>query len=597
MSQAMIAARRIVCAAAVLIGVCHIGHAQAPKAAAQSDGEWRTPARDDANTRFSGLTEIGESNVSRLQVKLTFATGVLRGHESAPLVVGDTMYVVTPYPNILYALDLTRPGAPMKWRFDPHPSSSSQGAACCDVINRGATYSNGRLFYNTLDGNTVAVDAKTGQQVWKRKLADFNQGETLTMAPFVAKDKVLVGNAGGEFGVRGWIAALSAATGEVVWKAYSTGPDREVLIGPDFKPFYPQDRGKDLGITTWPADAWRIGGGNVWGFVSYDPALNLVYYGTANPGPWNPEQRPGDNKWTSGIFARDADTGQARWFYQYSPHDLYDYDGINENVLADLDIGGARRKVLMHPDRNGYVYVIDRASGEVISAQSYAYITTSTGVDVKSGRLLYVEAKAPRSKVVIRGVCPPAPGAKDWNPSAYSPQTGLLYIPHQNLCEDMEATQANYIAGTPYIGMNLLMNAGPGGNRGVVTAWNPVTGKPVWQLRERFPVYSGALATAGGLVFYGTMDGWFKAVSATSGKLLWQFKTGSGIIGQPVSYRGPDGHQYVAVLAGIGGWPGAIVSGDLDVRDRSADSGWANVLADLPQATAKGGMLYVFALP
>jgi lanthanide-dependent methanol dehydrogenase len=370
-----------------------------------------------------------------------------------------------------------------------------------------------------------------------------------------------------------------------------------VLIGPQFKPFYAQDRGKDLGVTTWPAGAWKTGGGTVWGFISFDPELNLIYYGTANPGPWNPEQRPGDNKWTSGIFARDADTGQARWYYQFSPHDAFDYDGVNENVLLNLQIGGAARKVLAHPDRNGYVYILDRVTGEVLSAQAYGHINTSTGVDLKSGRLLYAAEKAPRVGVVVRDVCPAAPGAKDWNPSAYSPQTGLLYIPHQNICEEIEATQANYISGTPFVGANVIMTAGPGGHRGLVTAWDPVAGKKVWQITERFPVYSGALATAGGLVFYGTMDGWFKALDATNGKQLWQYKVGSGVIGQPSSYRGPDGKQYVAILAGVGGWPGAVVSGDLDMRDRTADTGWANAIADLPQATTKGGTLYVFALP
>jgi PQQ-dependent dehydrogenase (methanol/ethanol family) len=561
------------------------------------DGTWRTPAKDDANTRFSGLAEISRENVARLQPRFTFSTGVLRGHESAPLVFGSTMYILTPYPNLLYALDLTQPGAPVKWTYRPSPSSSSQGAACCDVVNRGAIYAGGSIFFNTLDGHTVAVNANTGKERWKVKLADFNLGETLTMAPFVAKNKVLVGNSGGEFGVRGWLAALDAATGKIQWKAYSTGPDSEVLIGPQFKPFYAQDRGKDLGVTTWPAGAWKTGGGTVWGFISFDPELNLIYYGTANPGPWNPEQRPGDNKWTSGIFARDADTGQARWYYQFSPHDTFDYDGVNENVLLNLQIGGAARKVLAHPDRNGYVYILDRVTGEVLSAQAYGYINTSTGVDLKSGRLLYAAEKAPRVGVVVRDVCPAAPGAKDWNPSAYSPQTGLLYIPHQNICEEIEATQANYISGTPFVGANIIMTAGPGGHRGLVTAWDPVAGKKVWQITERFPVYSGALATAGGLVFYGTMDGWFKALDATNGKQLWQYKVGSGIIGQPSSYRGPDGKQYVAILAGVGGWPGAVVSGDLDMRDRTADTGWANAMADLPQATTKGGTLYVFSLP
>ena len=251
------------------------------------------------------------------------------------------MYVVTPYPNILYALDLTKPGAPLKWKYEPKPSAAAQGVACCDVVNRGAAYDHGRIFFNTLDSHTVAVDAKTGKELWKTKLGDINQGETITMAPLVVKDKVLVGNSGGEFGVRGWLdGARREDRQDRLGRAYSTGPDKDVLIGPDFKPFYDSDQGKDLGVTTWPPDAWKIGGGTVWGWISYDPELNLIYYGTANPGPWNPDQRPGDNKWTAGIFARDADTGEARWFYQWSPHDLHDYDGINENILLDLEIDG-----------------------------------------------------------------------------------------------------------------------------------------------------------------------------------------------------------------------------------------------------------------
>jgi len=215
------------------------------------------------------------------------------------------------------------------------------------VVNRGAAYDQGRVFINTLDNHTVAVDAKTGKELWKVKLGDINQGETITMAPMVVKGLVLVGNSGGEFGVRGWIQALDEATGAVKWKAYNTGPDSEVLIGPDFKPFYKQDQGKNLGVSSWPPEAWKIGGGTVWGWISYDPELDLIYHGTANPGPWNSDQRPGDNKWTAGVFARNAETGQARWFYQWSPHDLFDYDGINENVLVDLEIDGKMRKLLL----------------------------------------------------------------------------------------------------------------------------------------------------------------------------------------------------------------------------------------------------------
>ncbi|HEV7395246.1 MAG TPA: methanol/ethanol family PQQ-dependent dehydrogenase, partial [Pyrinomonadaceae bacterium] len=522
---------------------------------------------------------------------------VLRGHEAAPIVANNTMYVVTPYPNIVYALDLTQPGALVKWKYESNPASASQGVACCDVVNRGAVYADGKVFFNTLDNYSISLDATTGKELWKTQVGDINKGETMTMAPLVVKGKVLVGDSGGEFGVRGWLTALDATTGKIAWRAYHTGPDAEVLIGQNFHPFYQQDQGKDLGVSTWPADAWRIGGGTTWGWISYDPDQDLIFYGTGNPGPWNPEQRPGDNKWTCGIFARKPGTGEAVWYYQFSPHDLHDYDAVNEQILLDLPVNGQRRKVLVRPERNGYVYVLDRSSGQVLSANPFAYITSSKGVDLNSGKLIYNEEKNPQTGKVVREICPAAPGAKDWQPSAFSPRTGLVYIPHQNLCMDVEGLEANYIAGTPYVGANVKMYAGPGGNRGEFLAWDPVKGEKVWAVQEKFPVWSGAVATAGDVVFYGTMDGWFKALDARSGQLLWQFKVGSGIIGQPISYRGPDGKQYVAILAGVGGWSGAIVAAGLDPHDPTGALGFVNAMTDLPDATTKGGMLYVFALP
>ncbi len=555
------------------------------------------PARDHANTRYSGLDEINAGNVGRLQVAFTFSTGVNRGQESAPIVVGDTLYLVTPYPNILYALDLSRPGAPMRWKYEPRPAAAAQGVACCDTVNRGPTFANGRVFFNTLDGQVIAVDAATGREAWRRPMGNINLGETMTMAPLVVRDKVIVGNSGGELGVRGWIAALDVNDGQVVWKAYSTGPDRDVLIGPGYRAFYARDRGTDLGVTSWPPNAWEQGGGTVWGWVSYDPDLNLIYYGTGNPGPWNPDARPGTNHFTTGIFARDADTGQARWFYQWSPHDLWDHDGINESILLDMEWQGRQRRVLVHPERNGYVYVMDRETGEVLSAAPFHHNTLSTGVDLSTGELQLIPGREPRTGRVVRNICPNAPGAKDWNPSAFSPRTGFLYLPHNNLCMDFEGVEANYIAGTPYVGANVRMYAGPGGHRGEYSAWDIREGHEVWTIRENFPVWSGTLATAGDLVFYGTMEGWFKALDARTGELLWQFKTDSGIIGQPTTFRGPDGRQYVAVLSGVGGWAGAIVAGGLDPRDGSGALGFVNAMRDLPQHTTAGGTLYVFRLP
>jgi lanthanide-dependent methanol dehydrogenase len=568
-----------------------------PAELAEDDGQWVMAPKNHASTRYSGLSEITTENVASLRLAWSFSTGVVAGHEAAPLVVGDTMYVVTPYPNILYALNL-RDGEPrLRWAFEPKPERAAQGVACCDVVNRGAAYADGKVIFNTLDNQTVAVDAVTGQEAWRNKLGDINLGESMTMAPLVVKDKVLVGNSGGEFGVRGWLTALNLSDGSIAWRAYSTGPDEDVLIGADFQPFYEQDRGPDLGVHTWPPDMWRIGGGTVWGWISYDSELDLIYYGTSNPGPWNPELRPGDNKWTAAIFARNPDTGQARWAYQWSPHDQYDYDGINENILLDLEIDGRMRKVLVRPERNGFMYVLDRETGEVLSADPFVYTTAATGVDLKTGRPIEVEEKKTGFGRVVREICPAPPGGKDWQPSAWSPRTRLLYVPHNNLCMDMEGTEANYIAGTPYVGARVHMYAGPGGHRGEFTAWDPVARKAVWKITERFPAWSGAVVTAGDVVFYGTMDRWFKALDARTGELLWQFEVDSGIIGQPITYRGPDGKQYVAILSGVGGWSGAIVSGQLDARDGTAALGFVNAMKDLPDYTRAGGTLHVFALP
>jgi PQQ-dependent dehydrogenase (methanol/ethanol family) len=572
--------------------------AVAPAAASpKDDGQWTMPSKDFANTRYSELSEITPANAKNLKVAFTVSSGTMIGQESAPIVVGDTLYFVTPYPNILFAVDLKQ-GGKVKWKYEPKPDAAAQGVTCCEAVNRGPVFANGTLYYNTVDNHTVAVDAKSGKLKWKVKLADFTKGEAMTGSPLVVKDLVYVGNSDADFGVRGWIAALRAKDGSIAWKAFSTGPDKDVLIDDKlFQPFYPQYKGKDLGVKEWPADAWKIGGGAVWGWMSYDPETNYLIYGTANPAPWNDSVRPGDNLWADGVFARDADTGKARWFYQFSPHDLWDHDGVNENILLDIPWKGKKRKVLLRPERNGYVYLIDRTNGEVLAADTYVFVNSSKGVDMKTGRLIPAKDKIPKPGKVTRNVCPNAPGAKDWNPSAFSKDTGLVYIPHNNLCMDWELKDVSYIAGTPYIGTEEKYYAGPGGNAGAFTAWDPLQRKSAWEIKEKFPVWSGAAATAGGVVFYGNLEGYFKAIDAKTGKLLWQFQTGSGIIGQPTVWKGPDGHQYVAILSGIGGWVGAVVSKDLDPRDKSAGVGWGMVSGDLKKITARGGTLYVFTLP
>ena len=567
--------------------------------ASTTAGQWLMPAGDYQGTRYGALAQITTANVAQLRLAWSFSTDVRRGHEGAPLVVGSTLYVLSPFPNTLYALDLAKGGA-LKWSYRPPFIPAANGVACCDVVSRGVAYADGRIFLATLDNQVAAVDATTGREAWRTTVGAIERGETMTMAPLVVKGKVLVGNSGGEFGVRGWLTALDATNGKIAWRAFSTGPDADALIGPSFKPYYAAERGRDLGARTWPADRWRQGGGTVWGWITYDPELDLVYYGTGNPGPWNSDMRPGDNKWTAGVFARDPDDGQARWFYQWNPHDVWDHDGVNENIVLDLPVGGAGaapRKVIVSPQRNGHVYVLDRTTGQVLSATPFAHITTTRGVDLETGRLRHVPGMAPGVGRVVHDICPAAPGAKDWQPASWSPRTRLLYIPHQNLCMDFESVEANYVEGTPYVGANVRMYAGPGGHRGEVTAWDPVAAKPAWRIRERFPVWSGALATAGDVVFYGTMDRWFKAVDARTGQLLWQFQTASGIIGQPVTFLGPDRKQYVAIFDGVGGWSGAIVAGDADPRDSTVALGFAGAMTDLPKYTNKGGTLYVFGLP
>jgi PQQ-dependent dehydrogenase (methanol/ethanol family) len=465
------------------------------------------------------------------------------------------------------------------------------------VVARGLGYENGRIFLNTLDNHTVALDANTGKELWVATLGDINKGETVTMAPLVVKGKVLVGNSGGEMGVRGWLTALNASDGSVAWRAYGAGPDSDVLIGPDFKPFYEGLRGKDLGVKSWPADAWRHGGSTMWGWISYDPDLNLIYYGTANPGPWNADQRPGDNLWTATLFARNPDNGQAKWAIQLNPHDVFDHDEINENLLLDLEIDGKPRKTVVHVGRDGYMWVVDRATGEALSVEPYDFINAYKSFDYKNGRLVTNEEKKPGLNHTVRDICPTAPGAKDWQPSAWSPRTKLIYVPHQHLCMSWRSSEVGYIAGTPFVGATVDMYAGPGGYRGEFMAWDPVQKKKVWEIHENLPVWSGALVTGGDVAFYGTMDRWFKAVDARDGKVLWKFQAGSGIIGQPVTYQGRDGTQYVAILAGVGGWPGVIANAEIDPRVRNGALGFVGAMQDLPTYTGGGSELLVFALP
>jgi PQQ-dependent dehydrogenase (methanol/ethanol family) len=562
-------------------------------------GDWRMPGGDFANTRFSPLAELNPTNVGNLRVVTAVSTGVPHGFEGQPLVVDDTMYIVTPFPNNLIAIDLTKPSGAIKFVYQPHPEPRAVGIACCDVVNRGAAYADGKIVYNLLDAVTVAVDANTGAEVWRTRVGNIDVGETTTMAPIIVKGKVLVGVAGGELGVRGWMAALDLATGKEIWRGYNTGPDKDVLIGPDFHAFYEKDRAPEQGARTWMGEQWKLGGATVWGWVSYDPELDLLYYGTGNPGVWNPDLRPGDNKWSCSIIARRPEDGHVVWATQLVPHDHHDYDEIMENVLVDMDWRGApKRKLLLHPGRSGFMFVLDRGTGEILSADKFQESTNwATGYDLATGLPKEDPSKHTAYGKVVKDICPSSTGGKEFVPSAFSPLTGLLYIPAHNTCMSYEGIEANYIAGTPYLGADVRMYPGPGGYQGELVAWDPVRGQKVWGVREdKLPLYSGVLATAGNLIFYGTMDGFFRAVDARTGTLLYQFHTGSGIVGNPITYRGPDGKQYVVIYSGVGGWMGAVASPDVSADDPYAALGVVGAMAEIKKVTGLGDTVYVFGL-
>ncbi|MEH2609854.1 lanthanide-dependent methanol dehydrogenase XoxF5 [Bradyrhizobium sp. AZCC 1693] len=570
---------------------------------AQNPKDWVMPAGDYANTRYSKLNQITAANVGKLQVAWTFSTGVLRGHEGGPLIIGNIMYVHTPFPNKVYALDLSQENK-IVWKYEPKQDPNVIPVMCCDTVNRGVAYGDGKIILHQADTTLVALDAKTGQVAWSVKNGDPGKGATGTSAPLVVKDKVLIGISGGEFGVQCHVTAYDLKTGKQAWRAFSEGPDDQIMVDPVSTTELGKPVGKDSSVKTWQGDQWKIGGGCTWGWISYDPALNLVYYGSGNPSTWNPKQRPGDNKWSMTVWARNPDTGMAKWVYQMTPHDEWDYDGVNEMILSDQQVGGAERKLLTHFDRNGLAYTLDRATGELLVAEKYdPKVNWTTGVDMNKSSPTYG-----RPKVVdqystekggedknTKGICPAALGTKDEQPAAYSPDTQLFYVPTNHVCMDYEPFKVSYTAGQPYVGATLSMYPPQGeSHMGNFIAWDGKTGKIVWSNKEQFSVWSGALATAGGVVFYGTLEGYLKAVDAKTGKELYKFKTPSGIIGNVTTYE-QGGRQYVAVLSGVGGWAGIGLAAGL--TDPTAGLGAVGGYAALSNYTALGGTLTVFALP
>jgi PQQ-dependent dehydrogenase (methanol/ethanol family) len=564
---------------------------------------WAMPTGDYWNQRYSKLNQITADNVGKLKVAWTFSTGVLRGHEGNPLVIGNMMYVHTPFPNIVYALNLDDGGS-IVWKYEPKQDPNVIPVMCCDTVNRGVAYGDGKIILHQADTTVVALDAKTGAVVWSVKNGDPSKGSTGTSAPMVIKDKVLIGISGGEFGVRGSLTAYNLKDGTLAWRGYSMGPDADTLMDPDKTTHLGKPVGKDSGTATWEGDQWQIGGGTTWGWYSYDKDLNLVYYGTGNPSTWNPKQRPGDNRWSMTIFARDVDTGMAKWVYQMTPHDEWDYDGINEMILADINVKGQPRKALVHFDRNGLAYTLDRTNGELLVAEKYdPVVNWTTGVDMDPNSATYgrpaVVAKYSTDQngedVNTTGVCPAALGTKDQQPASFSPDTGLFYVPTNHVCMDYEPFRVSYTAGQPYVGATLSMYPAPNshGGMGNFIAWDAGEGKIVWSNPEQFSAWGGALSTAGGVVFYGTLEGYLKAVDAKTGKELYKFKTPSGIIGNVMTYE-HGGKQYVAVLSGVGGWAGIGLAAGL--TDPTAGLGAVGGYAGLSKYTALGGQLTVFEL-
>ncbi len=571
--------------------------------------QWAKQEGDYANTRYSKLDQINTTNVGDLKVAWQFSTGVLRGHEGSPLVIGSTMYIHTPFPNNVFALNLDDENK-IIWKYSPKQDPSVIAVMCCDTVNRGVAYADGRIFLYQSDTTVVALDAKTGKEVWKAKNGDPKIGETGTMAPIVVKDKVIVGISGAEFGIQGHVTAYDAATGKRAWRGYNVGPDDQILFDPEKTLSLGKPVGKNSSIKTWTGDQWKIGGGSVWGWFSYDPDLNLVYYGTANPSTWNPAQRAGpdgkqiDQKWTMSLVARNVDNGVAAWAYQMTPFDEWDYDGVNENILAEHEINGKKHKTLVHFDRNGFGYTLDRTNGELLVAKPYdPDLNWSTGVEMDKSKPNYGRPTVVASKstflngpdVNSKNICPAALGFKDQQPAAYSPLTDLYYVPINNVCMDYEPFKVSYTPGQPYVGATLSMFPPEGkSNTGHVIAWDAAKGEIVFSHDELFSVWSGVLTTAGGFFCHGTLEGYLKCRDQKDGKELFKHRLPSGIIGNVFTYE-HKGKQFLGVYSGVGGWAGIGLAAGLD---KPTDGlGAVGNYAGLKQYTDLGGSLTVYSLP
>jgi alcohol dehydrogenase (cytochrome c) len=617
---------------------------------------WTTERGDLQGTGYSTLTEINSSNVQKLVEDFSIPTNAFRNHEGAPLVVNNRMYFVTPFATanspvqsqVLYAIDLTKKGKVL-WSYNPNANPGARAQACCDVDNRGPAYvsqaqgapnADGLIVFNTLDGYMVGVNAVTGAQVWRTQLTTISIGATLTGAPIVADGIAMVGNSGAEDGVRGQEWGVNVTTGAIVWTAYNTGPDADVLIGSWTHNFYAKDRGTDLGVTSWNGgNWWQQGGATSWGYHTYDPVNDLWISGTGNADPWLSVTRggKGDAKWAASIIARKPATGQVAWVTQLTPNDNYDFDSISEAIVADITFNGKPRHVLVHTDKNGYTFTLDAATGEILVAGDTTtalnggatYVNWAQGYDLKTGRPINqigaITKYGPGGAVPF--LCPSASGVKDPEPDSFSFLTNLVYIPAHNGCTTHMGIGANWMVGIPYTGNTGARTANgtpitvvsPGSPGGLV-AWNPATGAPAWTVLEPYQLWGGVLTTAGNLVVYGTLSNGtdaaqnptVKILNSQTGALLWSTALECNTVGSPMSFIGADGHQRIAIFTGTGSTGNAGTGqcpfiqqynpvGRPPGRETAKTSTWLGQEQKIPAtaatSTAETGYLHVFKLP
>lgn len=508
------------------------------------------------NQRYSPLKQINAGNAAKLRPVWAYSLNNPQSQESQPIVHEGVMYVTTH--NTTVALNpLT---GKQLWKNEIELPQDVFKMACCGILNRGAAIYDGKIFRTTLDAHVVALDAKTGKQLWKSKAADYQNGQAMTSAPLIANGVVLTGIAGGEYGTRGFIDGWDPATGKALWRFYTTAA--------------PDQKGGD----SWPGDTHTKGGAPTWLTGAYDPELDLVYWGTGNGGPWNPNARKGDNLYIASVVAIRPKTGELVWHYQFSPNDPYDYDATEVGMLLDMKVGGKSRKVLAQANRNGFFYVLDRASGELLTANPYVKVNWAERIDLKTGRpvLTEVDRKARAGEDVE--IFPSVLGGKNWSPMSWNPATGLAYANTLNISWPYQLAKPEYKKGEWYLGVNFRgVNMPKNEPHGHLSAIDPLTGKSKWQLAwPGQPSMAGTLSTGGGLVFTGAATGEFIAVDAKTGKKLWQFQTSSGIIGLPVTWE-QNGKQYVTVVSGSGGV-------------------WALLGDERMAQTPAGGSVWTFAL-